>query len=148
MILSEKIKELRLEREMTQEELADRIGVARWSVTQYENGNRIPRKSTVKKIAAVFGISPEILSNDESELHTDDEIIERYGVSIKEKYGEEARIGFRKMVLNNKPMFAGGLMPEKDRDKFIAAIAETYLRYCELSIEKYGKIMQDEDTGE
>lgn len=148
MILSEKIKELRLEKEMTQEELAEKIGVARWSVTQYENGNRVPRKSTIERIAAVLDINPATLSDDTAELHTDEEIIERYGATIKDKYGEEAKKGFRKMVLNNKPMFAGGLMPEQDRDKFIAAVAATYLRYCELSIERYGKIMYDEDTGE
>ncbi|MBR1433279.1 helix-turn-helix transcriptional regulator [Ruminococcus sp.] len=148
MNLAEKIRTLRVEKGLKQEELAELVGTKRWSINQYENGIQRPHKKTLIALAAALGVDADLLGNDEAELHTDEEIIDRFGADIKEKYGEDAKKGFKKMVLNNRPMFAGGLMPEQDRDKFIEAVAVTYLKFCELSIEKYGKVMIDDDTGE
>ncbi len=40
---------------MTQQQLADALGVAQVSVTRWERGEREPRVSTLKRIAAVLG---------------------------------------------------------------------------------------------
>ena len=55
----ERIKELRLLAEMSQEELGNRVGVQRAAINKYEKGTveNIPIK-TIEKIAKVFDVSP------------------------------------------------------------------------------------------
>lgn len=40
---------------MTQQQLADALGIAQQSVARWETGEREPRVSTLKRIAAVLG---------------------------------------------------------------------------------------------
>ena len=42
MLIGKRIKELRLERKMSQQELGDMIGVTKVSICGYENGTRTP----------------------------------------------------------------------------------------------------------
>ena len=40
---------------MTQQQLADALGISQVSVTRWETGEREPRVSTLKRIASVLG---------------------------------------------------------------------------------------------
>lgn len=57
MTVSTNIKSLREAASLTQEGLADKLGVARSTVTQWENGWSNPRMGMVQKLAGVFGVS-------------------------------------------------------------------------------------------
>jgi transcriptional regulator with XRE-family HTH domain len=46
---------------VTQEELAERTGMSRASISRIESGQQRPRISTVRKLAAALGVSPETL---------------------------------------------------------------------------------------
>ena len=51
------LKELRIESgNMTQEQLAKKVGISRTMITEIENGNANPSVKVAKKIAAVLGI--------------------------------------------------------------------------------------------
>ncbi|MEI3168845.1 MAG: helix-turn-helix transcriptional regulator [Lachnospiraceae bacterium] len=52
--LSDRIKHLRIESAMTQQELADAIGVSQNAIYNWENGKREPNLKTVEKIAKAF----------------------------------------------------------------------------------------------
>ena len=56
-----RIKELRLENEWKQIELAKRIGVDRTSVSSYERGKRIPDIFILCRIADEFGVTLDYL---------------------------------------------------------------------------------------
>lgn len=66
-MISERIKKLREERGMTQEEFAEFCGVSRLSILRYENGSSIPNRTASEKISKacsvtvdfVLGRSPE-----------------------------------------------------------------------------------------
>ena len=49
------IAALRQARGMTQQQLADALGIAQQSVARWETGEREPRVSTLRRIAAVLG---------------------------------------------------------------------------------------------
>lgn len=51
-----KIKTLRKGRKLTQQELADRLGITRATVSNYEVGRRAPHISELKRIAEFFGV--------------------------------------------------------------------------------------------
>ena len=53
------IRELRAAREMTQQELADRIGVTRQTVIAIEQDKYSPSLETAFRIANVFGVGVE-----------------------------------------------------------------------------------------
>lgn len=57
MELSSNIKRLRTEKNLTQEQLANAVGVTRATVTQWETGWSQPRMGAVEKLAAFFGVS-------------------------------------------------------------------------------------------
>ena len=60
-VFSERIKELRLERGMTQEEVGKLIGVKRYSVYGYEKGNNYPEVPGLIALADYFGVSTDYL---------------------------------------------------------------------------------------
>lgn len=66
--VSKKIVAMRKERNMTQTELADRMGVSFQAVSNWERGNSMPDISKLPQLAEVFGCSLEDLLEEKSGL--------------------------------------------------------------------------------
>lgn len=62
----EKIKELRLNKGWSQEELAKKSGVGRISIIRYENNERIPQVDVASRIANALGCTIDELLGDET----------------------------------------------------------------------------------
>ena len=67
MNLGEKLKQLRLEKNLTQKQLADRLGVAISAISSYET--RCPTFDTLIKYARIFHVSTDYLLGLEP-IHT------------------------------------------------------------------------------
>lgn len=65
MSVASNIKGFREAAGLTQEQLAEKLGVARSTVTQWENGWSNPRIGMVQKLAGVFHISTATIVSDE-----------------------------------------------------------------------------------
>ena len=66
MEFNEKLQELRKQREITQEELAESLYVSRTAISKWESGRGYPNIDSLKAIAKFFGITiDELLSGDE-----------------------------------------------------------------------------------
>ena len=64
-LFGKRIKELRKERSLTQEKLAELIGIDTRNLIKIENGETFPRVNTVDKLIEVFDITPdEILKTE------------------------------------------------------------------------------------
>ena len=59
------IKEMRKNKNLTQEELAEKLGVNNRTVSRWENGKNMPDISLYKPLCEVLGISIEELVNGE-----------------------------------------------------------------------------------
>ena len=57
----EALKEHRLRCQMTQEFVAERLGVSRQAVSKWENGSSDPSTSNLLALAKLYGIDPEAL---------------------------------------------------------------------------------------
>ncbi len=57
----EKLKDLRTSQKLTQQQLADRIGVAKSVVSYYESGDRYPSYDVLIKIARIFHTTTDYL---------------------------------------------------------------------------------------
>ena len=70
MALNDRIKEARLKCGLTQEQLANIVGVAKSTITGYEKGNRIPTAAMVGTLADATNVDANFLYQDEvKELH-------------------------------------------------------------------------------
>ena len=68
-LFGENLKAARLQAKMTQKEVAEAIGVAKSTYSQYESGKREPGIHGIKKIAKVLNVSPDVLiGNDIQEF--------------------------------------------------------------------------------
>lgn len=70
MKFNERLKELRLSRELTQEEFAKRIGISRSAVGMYEKGKREPDFETLELFADFFNVDMNYLLG-KSDVNTD-----------------------------------------------------------------------------
>ena len=66
MELSEKLQELRKEKGLTQEELAEALFVSRTAISKWESGRGVPNIESLKAISKFFSVSiDELLSGEE-----------------------------------------------------------------------------------
>ena len=61
-----RIKELRIQNNISQKDLAETIGVAPNTLSQYETGKREPDNSTLIKLAQYFGVTVDYLLKNET----------------------------------------------------------------------------------
>ena len=67
MILAEKIINLRKKNGWSQEELAEKLGVTRQSISKYEGARSIPDLDKILKLSEIFGVTTDYLIKDELE---------------------------------------------------------------------------------
>lgn len=67
MILADKIINLRKKNGWSQEELAEKLGVTRQSVSKYESAQSIPDLDKILKLSEIFGVTTDYLIKDELE---------------------------------------------------------------------------------
>ncbi len=119
MSFSEKLRELRRKSGMSQEELADKIGVSRRSLIYYEQGKSYPsRPETIKSIADVFGITTDELYNDR------DRFVSAAGIAG----GSRARQSAQEVIDNMCALFAGGELSSDDKEEAMHIVMEAYWR--------------------
>lgn len=83
MPISERIREARRNKGMTQQELADLIGVAKSTVTGYEKGNREPDALKIHAIAKALGVTGDYLLATE---HVEREVFSREALNVARQY--------------------------------------------------------------
>ncbi|MCI8778071.1 MAG: helix-turn-helix transcriptional regulator [Bacilli bacterium] len=65
MIIGNRIKEERLKRRLTQEELGKLVGVSKVAISHYERGEEQPKMEKLVKLSEVLNLTPNyILGND------------------------------------------------------------------------------------
>lgn len=66
-MFKDNLVQLRKLQQMTQEDIADKLGITRQSVAKWEAGESIPDLDKCKQLAEIFGVSLDDLANYESE---------------------------------------------------------------------------------
>ncbi|MBR6881130.1 MAG: helix-turn-helix transcriptional regulator [Clostridiales bacterium] len=88
MILAEKIIDERKKNGWSQEDLADKLGVSRQSVSKWEGAQSVPDLQRILEMSELFGVSTDYLLKDEETNRTDD--IEDSGTTSRKLSMEEA----------------------------------------------------------
>ena len=94
MKLSEKILDLRKQHGMSQEDLAERLGISRQAISWWESGTVLPDSANVLQLSKLFGVTTDYLLND-------DYVCNNEPVKVQVSYG--------KIELGSHLPFAGGI---------------------------------------
>lgn len=123
--MKDRIKKIRRDLGLTQQELANRIGIKRGAIANYEIGRNTPTDSVVSLICREFGISEEWLRYGTGEMFApdvDDELealVKRYDLSNADKVLIERYMSLkadsRETIINFITDAAASLKEEKER---------------------------------
>ena len=89
--MKERLKKLRKELDLTQQEFADRIGISRGNIATYETRDGSPGRSVINLICREFNVSETWLRTGEGEMFLPspngvlDELVQKYGLSTRGK---------------------------------------------------------------
>lgn len=88
-MFSERLKELRRQKKLTQQDLADFLGISRQGYAKYENNQSESDHETIKKLASFFNVTTDYLlgHSDDPEL-TEDEEFEDFIRDVRRWYKE------------------------------------------------------------
>ena len=144
MSFGEKIKELRKRNNLSQAELAERIGVTQKTICNYENGTRFPKgQKIINGFADIFDVSIDYLLDntdiDEDENNIDIEYKEEFISSAKENFGYKGKKEAENLLEKTAAIFSGGSLSDEDKDAFFQSITELYFDAKSKSRKKYGK---------
>lgn len=117
MKLNEKIKEYRKIFGLSQEQLAEKLGVSRQAITKWENDGGLPDISNLKPLASLFGVSIDYLLDDEKNVY---DPIMKESLLIEEKNTFSNRYDFAVSILKErypKPCIIYGLSQSKNMTK-------------------------------
>lgn len=127
MKLAEKLKQLRTQKNMSQEAVANFAGITRRTYISYECDGRYPRKREVyRKLAECLDVDVNYLLADEEEFIQ----------TATEEYGSRGRAQAEALVAELSSLFAGGELTDSDRDAVMIALQKAYFD-CKEDNKKY-----------
>ena len=117
MKFGDKLKKLRLSKDISQQKAADAIGVTRRTYITYECEGRYPRnREMYSKLADFFNVDVNYLLTEEDE--SDFEISEKNSLSDSEKA--------KKIAENLAFLFKSGNLSEKEKDTILFSLQKAY----------------------
>ncbi len=127
MKFGEKLRKLRAEKNVSQEEIAKEIGVSRRTYIGYEQDGRYPKKREIySSLAAYFNVDTNYLLTEDEEFISE----------ASEKYGSRGKRQAEELVAELSGMFAGGELSENDMDAVMIALQKAYFD-CKEDNRKY-----------
>ena len=108
----EKIRDRRITLNMTQKDLADQVGTTVRTISSYEAAGSKPRGLNLRK--------------DEIEDETYGLEEAPYIESARAIYGKKGATDVEQLLTQTRAMFAGGDVPEEDKELFFQAVTEAY----------------------
>ena len=118
MEFAEKLKNIRVSKGWSQEELAEKSGISRRTIQNYESGNILPKKrSAYTVLANTLGVEENVLLDSNID----------FVLRANEQYGDSAMRQAMDLVADVKALWAGGEMEEEDMDVIMRSLQEAYL---------------------
>lgn len=117
MTFAEKLRAARAEAGLTQRELAEAAHLALRTISNYESGERLPKKEeTYAVLAAALGIAPQALRDG-----TTDFVLE-----ADSRFGGRGRRQAEEVIRTFRVAAAGGELDDEDLDFIKEAMMQTY----------------------
>lgn len=138
MTFSDKIKRAREVAKLTQNELAQEVGVSQRTIASYESGGARARRSTIEKLARALKVSVKFLSDDTCTDPLADIEKDEYIDQARELYGAKGVRDMDALLADNAALFAGGELSQEQKDAFFQAVMTAYVTCKEEASKKFG----------
>ena len=139
MTFSDKIKRAREVAQLTQNELAQEVGVSQRTIASYESGGAKARRSTTEKLARALKVSIKYLTDDDCIDPLADIEKDGYIEQAREMYGPKGVRDMEELLRDNAALFAGGTLSQEQKDAFFEAVMKAYITCKEESKKKFGR---------
>lgn len=100
-VLGERLKKLRLERKLTQREVAEEIGIGVSTLGMYEGGWREPDLDTLVKLARFYGVTTDYLMGADTELSPEEQL-RRLGAYLRGSGATEEDVELIMRILQSR----------------------------------------------
>lgn len=140
---AEKVRDARNEKGLTQAQLGELCGVSGRAVLTYEKGEKMPRQSTMLKLAKALDVSIKFLTDDDCVNPIEDIEKDGYIEIARERYGAKGARDVSELLDENRALFAGGELSEEQKDEFFQALMAAYLTCKEEAKKKFGRKTAD-----
>ena len=94
--MKDRIKKLRKELDLTQQEFADRLGTARNNIAGYETGKRSPSDAVISLICTKFNVNESWLRDGTGEMFVEmdveDRLMDWAGIFLNARLSQESRV--------------------------------------------------------
>lgn len=125
MEFGDKIRAARQAAEITQEALAEKVGVSRRTIMLYETNRRKPKNAaTIISLAKALNVGTDyFLTDDEmKQIEEQESFLEQAG----EQYGNRGKAQARLILDQASALFAGGELSEEDKEAFFQTMTQIY----------------------
>ncbi len=125
MQFGDKIRAARQAAEMTQEVLAEKVGVSRRTIVLYETNKRKPKNAgTIIDLSKALNVSTDyfMTENELKQIQEQEAFLEQAG----EQYGNRGKAQARLILDQTSALFAGGDLSEDDKEAFFQTMTEIY----------------------
>ena len=127
MNFDQKLKDLRTEKNLTQEELAKKSGISIKSISRYELGETLPRtKKYYEKIANALDVDTDYFLSQEA----------NFFINARKEFGYKGAKDAEELVNGMIGLMAGGELPDEDKATILDAMQEAFYM-AKLENKKY-----------
>jgi transcriptional regulator with XRE-family HTH domain len=127
MNFAQKLKDLRTEKNLTQEELAEKSGISIKSISRYELGETLPRtKKYYEKIANALDVDTDYFLSQEA----------NFFFNARKEFGYKGAKDAEELVNGMIGLMAGGELPDEDKATILDAMQEAFYM-AKLENKKY-----------
>lgn len=117
MDFAQKLKDLRTEKDFTQEELAKKSGISLKTISRYELGETIPRtRSYYEKLASALDTDVDYFLSREYE----------FILNARKEFGLKGAKDAENLVNGMIGLMAGGELPDEDKTVILNAMQEAF----------------------
>nr|WP_276939844.1 helix-turn-helix transcriptional regulator [Helcococcus sueciensis] len=117
MNFATKLKNLRTEKNLTQEDLAKKSGISIKSISRYEIGETIPRsRKYYEKLANALDVDIDYLFSQET----------NFLLNARKEFGYKGAKDAEEIVNGMIGLMAGGELPEEDKATILNAMQEAF----------------------
>ncbi len=136
---AEKVVKARAALNLSQAQLAEKIGITARAVQTYELGDKFPRKTTLYKLASALEVSTKYLSDDDCTNPKCEIEKDAFLEEAQNRYGSNGVRDMETLLAESRAMFAGGEVSDEQKEEFFWAISEAYYQCREEAKRRFGR---------
>lgn len=137
MTIGEKLRASRLALDLSQIELARKVGTTERSIYSYEQGRTYPKPLVLKKLAEALNVTISYLMDDEETDRHKNLDQELFMANAKNEFGAKGAREASEILNRTTALFAGGELDNQAKDIFFQSLMEVYIESKAAARDKF-----------